>query len=259
MDANTVYRNSFVPKFYRMDPKTDDLLVNGRKIRNGMKILIERPWSREEVSLFYSPHPYNIFMNLDELQIRKAKKYNRWSVVSNYSFDGTVVHFVGTHDDGTKDKYDIPCGAAWYVKKDSIPESNLCDKCFAGEWDSFICISDGCKNFKSSMKQEDTVDSVEIQYNVYDYQGRQCTKCRYGHIYGGVCTTQGCTHISITRELFSLEELRERLGASFGELLRSKQILNSSACTNKILEILLKDFDVYEKIIAPASNSSERG
>lgn len=103
---------SLVPKFYEMDPKTEDLLFDGTRLLNGMKVLIDNNDVRVRA----------IESDLEEdWQITKAKKYNRWCTIEEIRYAQHFIHFVGVYDDGSKAKWSEPISLSWYIKKDSIP------------------------------------------------------------------------------------------------------------------------------------------
>lgn len=108
-----------VPKFYAMDPETEDMIPNGRYLANGMRVLIADPDCRER--------PEEIVGT--ELDWRKYKmlERNRWCTVSHVdisSNDNRSVSFVAVYEDGSKHQYVMGISKAWLVKSDSIVESN---------------------------------------------------------------------------------------------------------------------------------------
>jgi hypothetical protein len=108
----------FVPKFYRMNPETDDLLPNGRHLANGMRVLIAASSLR-----------MNIDAELSDWQEDRALENNRWCTVGALEDDGEIVRFIGVYDDGSKMMRVQRTNFAWYVKKDSIREAvNLEDE-----------------------------------------------------------------------------------------------------------------------------------
>jgi hypothetical protein len=106
---------TMVPKYFVMNPETDDLLPDGLHLRDGMKVLIENPGIRFEVVGWERGE------KMDHLL-----KWNRWCTVSHVATypnsNGDYIHFVGTYDDGTKRRLAALHSEAWYVKKDSIPD-----------------------------------------------------------------------------------------------------------------------------------------
>jgi hypothetical protein len=102
----------FVDKYEEMNPETEDLLFDGRQLRNGMKVLPDITYRADIVHMSSS-------------RIRdKAMLRNRWCTVDNLEIrnDINMVSFVGVYEDGTKRKHEHNIDIAWVVKKDSIPE-----------------------------------------------------------------------------------------------------------------------------------------
>lgn len=105
--------NRFVEKYYVMDPKTEDLLFDGYKIKNGMYVLIESHGMREDMGA-----------ELGQDQMYLARMNNRWCMVAELSFTETMVQFIGVYDDGTKMKRNVNIEHAWFVNIDSIPKQD---------------------------------------------------------------------------------------------------------------------------------------
>jgi len=108
-----------VPKYYRMDPDTEDLLANGNKLKEGMVVLVEDPMHREEVNIF-----------MDEARFARALKWNRWCTITELTYamaSSPLVRFVAVYDDGTKSKMSLSSQYAWYVKLESIPQEGNVD------------------------------------------------------------------------------------------------------------------------------------
>lgn len=101
-----------VPKYYVMDPNTEDLLFDGSELRNGMVVLAAEPFIR-----------YNTmdFAEGDEEFQWGANEWNRWCTVSRLVYPTTdIVEFVGIYADDTKLKRAVKLRRPWYVKADSI-------------------------------------------------------------------------------------------------------------------------------------------
>jgi hypothetical protein len=101
----------FVPKFYRMNPKTDDLIINGRHLANGMRVLIATSSLR-----------MNTDVELSDWQEDRALENNRWCTVGALEVDGEITRFIGVYDDGSKRMRVQQTQLAWYVKIDSLRE-----------------------------------------------------------------------------------------------------------------------------------------
>lgn len=99
-----------MPKYFVMDPDTDDLLPDGKALRNGMEVLIADEQYRREVSA-----------NMGENQEYEARIANRWCKVTNLSYDDKCSRFVGVYEDGTKFLRVYGKNTqSWYVKKNTL-------------------------------------------------------------------------------------------------------------------------------------------
>jgi hypothetical protein len=107
------YAFRFVPRFYRMDPKTEDLLPSGAELADGMKVLIEDPDERAVIK-----------DDMEDWELDRALVRNRWCEVTYLSTrsSGTSISFVAVYEDGTKRKREYSARESWFVKKDSIPD-----------------------------------------------------------------------------------------------------------------------------------------
>jgi hypothetical protein len=103
--------NPFVPKFYRMDPKTDDVLPSGHFLKNGMRVLIES-----------SKRRINVDGELEPWQEEQALQYNRWCTIGALEIGESFTRFIGVYDDGSKIMREHDTRTAWLVKIDSIRE-----------------------------------------------------------------------------------------------------------------------------------------
>lgn len=104
--------NPFVPKFYRMNPKTDDLIPNGKYLMNGMRVLVDSSKQR-----------MNRDSELSDWQEDRALEVNRWCTVGALEMIGDSVRFIGVYDDGSKRMRSYTVDQAWLVKIDSVRES----------------------------------------------------------------------------------------------------------------------------------------
>lgn len=102
---------NFVPKFYRMNPETEEILFDGTELENGMVVLIENPNLRQNITLATTMNP-EAFDN--------ALRMNRWMEVQHVTAKDDIVEFIGRYDDNTKSKHRFALRTAWLVKKDSI-------------------------------------------------------------------------------------------------------------------------------------------
>lgn len=110
----------FVPRYYEMDPETEEYLPSGAMLRDGMVVLNADPERRAEIR-----------NKMTEREIYRARTANRWAKIESYRvpsspLDGvlpsSIKRFVATYEDGTKRRFDAETDQAWLVKKDSIPE-----------------------------------------------------------------------------------------------------------------------------------------
>lgn len=100
----------FVPKYYEMDPATEDLLFDGRYLQDGMVILMGEPSVRAE-----------ILEQMEDEEIEIAKRFNRWMSISHVTWFGNSVAFLAHFPDGTKKKIVTGVHMPWLVKIDSLP------------------------------------------------------------------------------------------------------------------------------------------
>lgn len=118
---------------FHMNPETDDVIFSG-DLREGMIVFPEDPSNRSFIHL--SAH--SRFEDLDETYRQLARKRNRWMRVIHHPWDDqkdSAYRFVGEFSDGLKCTVYAPYGDGWYVKKESMTQSEepLCSKCAAGE------------------------------------------------------------------------------------------------------------------------------
>lgn len=104
-----------VPKYYQMDPDTDDVIPTGEHLTVSMRVLIED--SSRRIDLDVS----NRMMEAGEVE--QARTWNRWGKVVSYPeiTDGDEVCFIIEYDDRTKTQIRINKYHAWLVKKDTMP------------------------------------------------------------------------------------------------------------------------------------------
>jgi len=104
----------FVPKFYMMDPKTEDLLPNGRHLRNGMKVLIADSAQRGKAK------------EMDQSWMReRLMRENRWCTVTELQVINNLTTFIGVYDDGVKFKRSNSTMDSWLVKLSSVIEVKI--------------------------------------------------------------------------------------------------------------------------------------
>lgn len=104
---------SLMPKYYKMDPQTDDMLPNGHYLVEGMKVLIGNPDMRDRPESSFGA----------EWEKDKLLTRNRWCTVTYPQVsEKEELTFVGVYEDGTKRQHIVSAHYAWLVKKDSIPD-----------------------------------------------------------------------------------------------------------------------------------------
>lgn len=103
----------FVPKFYQMDPRTEELIPDGRILSDGMVILLADPNHRGRPEK----------MSAADWELDRVMERNRWCTISNVSIRGNLLTFVATYEDGTKRKRSESTDTPWLVHKDSIEHS----------------------------------------------------------------------------------------------------------------------------------------
>lgn len=117
----------YVPKHYRLDIKTEDVLIDGTHLRNGMQVLVEEDQYRSEINTYSGrPNVYPGGLPSDAVTAR-ANKYNRWCEISKLQITESNVKFIGYLEDEKKVGYllvfEHPIGDAWYVKNSSRPST----------------------------------------------------------------------------------------------------------------------------------------
>lgn len=106
----------FVPKYYVMDPETEELVFDAMDLRNGMVVLIADPDERTRPELG----------NDRDWEMDRLLERNRWCTVSkiDVSPETNSVYFLATYEDGTQRKRQYSITQAWLAKKDSVESSN---------------------------------------------------------------------------------------------------------------------------------------
>lgn len=105
------------PKFYTMNPTTDDVLPDGGHLANGMKVLIEDSSERGRPEMID-----------EDWQRDRVMERNRWCTVTHLKVIGNSVSFIGVYDDGTKRRRSAAKNeTAWIVKKESLKKSRVED------------------------------------------------------------------------------------------------------------------------------------
>lgn len=110
------YMQYLVPKFYRMNPEIEDVVINGGGLANGMKILIDSSDKRVNLAA-KSP--------LEEWEIDRALEVNQWCTVSQLKIIENDVRFLALYEDGTKRVRWVSIRDSWIVKIDSLPDPVL--------------------------------------------------------------------------------------------------------------------------------------
>jgi hypothetical protein len=100
-----------VDKFYVMDPLTEELLMDGTMLREGMFVLIDRTESREEIT-----------SELKGSKLDNARYNNRWCWIKNIVIRGEQISFMATYEDHTAKKRVVNVNYPWLVKIHSLPD-----------------------------------------------------------------------------------------------------------------------------------------
>lgn len=110
--------SEFTPKYYSINPKTEELLYTGHEVKPGMKIMMGDTSTRRHIS-----------DALDGGNIDGALLYNRWFEVLKVSTRwvpaGEYLDVLALFSDGTQRKISVESFLPWFVKKDSIPQENI--------------------------------------------------------------------------------------------------------------------------------------
>jgi hypothetical protein len=101
----------FVDKYYVMDPMSEELLFDGTALQEGMRVLIERTESREEITERMAPG-----------KLDNARWNNRWCTIKQIDIRGENVSFLAVYDDHTVKKRVHNVHFPWLVKIDSLPD-----------------------------------------------------------------------------------------------------------------------------------------
>jgi hypothetical protein len=107
---------SLMPKYYRMNPKFEEVLPSGSHLSNGMTVLIENPDNRTTI---------NDFDDLSDWLKDRALESNRWCTISNLHEvnGGTSIRFVATYEDGCQRIRTLAASHAWIVKRNTSARS----------------------------------------------------------------------------------------------------------------------------------------
>lgn len=111
----------FVDQYYEMDPETDDVLTGGEDLEAGMRVLVEDPVQRINITSlqYYIEHDQPHGEILSEARMR-----NRWCRVTDIVIRDEFVTFVGVYANGVKRQRRHPIDMGWIVKKDSLPQDS---------------------------------------------------------------------------------------------------------------------------------------
>ena len=104
----------YVPKYYEMDPATEDLLFDGSCLLDGMIVAVGDPQFRCDLEEEMTP-------GLAEM----VKQRNRWCSVGNLTIGHEYIAFMATYEDGTKRKVVVDRRWPWLVKLNSLPPKDL--------------------------------------------------------------------------------------------------------------------------------------
>lgn len=107
--------HSYVPKYFEMDPNTDDVIPTGEDLAIGMVVLTELNDKRIDIERAVG--------SMSDSEIQLMRKWNRWGKIVSHPglTEDNEVYFIVEYDDGTKKQIRMNKYQAWYVKKDSMP------------------------------------------------------------------------------------------------------------------------------------------
>ena len=96
---------TFVDRFYEMNPESEDLLA-GDELENGLIVLIEDSMVREDASR----------AEFDAYAMKRLRENNQWCRVTSLRRHGDLVSFVGVYEDGVKRPRTFNQSYYWIVK-----------------------------------------------------------------------------------------------------------------------------------------------
>lgn len=105
--------DSIVNKWYKMDPKIEDLVYSTKDLRNGMVVLLENADMRASQQDMES-----------EWGMHRALERNQWCTVTEFRANNvtSTYDFTGVYENGSKIRRCYGYEHTWLVKKDSITD-----------------------------------------------------------------------------------------------------------------------------------------
>jgi len=100
---------TFLDRFFRMNPKTDDLLFDGTYLRDGMTVLVGDASQRMEIT-----------DDMDVYHRDQAELTNAWYTITHVMTNQKYVTFLATYEDGSKRKVTFPLGVPWLVRLNTL-------------------------------------------------------------------------------------------------------------------------------------------
>jgi hypothetical protein len=144
------YFRYFIPKFYTMDPKNEDLLFSGRALANGMVVLVADSDSRQNLK------------RLDaDWELDRAFENNRWAKVTNLQIIGNNLSFVAVYEDGSKRVRTCSANYAWFVKLDSVPDVVLAEEKEAQKYNSVLELVEAAMQRQADATHNKEMDSTK--------------------------------------------------------------------------------------------------
>jgi hypothetical protein len=98
----------FVPRYYQMDPLSEDLLWDGSELKDGYQVLVGDAEFRVDI---VDDVPANVY---DQAMVR-----NRWCTISRLFYGPDHVTFMAVYEDGSKRKVTFAGSIPWLVKLNS--------------------------------------------------------------------------------------------------------------------------------------------
>ena len=111
--------STMVPKYYEMNPDTEDLIFNGDTLINGMVVLLTSTEAKQELD---QPGRWFGKRKLTPSEKHRARVCNRWCRVTELDIVGNHVRFVGVYADGTKHPRASSAMNSWLVRFDSLDD-----------------------------------------------------------------------------------------------------------------------------------------
>lgn len=111
--------NLFVPKYYQMNPKHEDILFDGEELQNGMIVLVESSDWRMVIS-------QDLESDGESLELAMCR--NRWMRIHHLVIREEVVQFIAEYADKSKKKVSFPLHLSWLVMNQPVRDETSSTK-----------------------------------------------------------------------------------------------------------------------------------